>query len=318
MSHGGKALLTVLAFAAIFGLRPEAKTGTGDDSESGYLFAYFQQGRASMGDGLHLAWSKDGLDWKKLNRGRIYFKPGQGMFRDPFILQGPDGTFHLTWTSSRKSIGYANSRDLKNWTGEKYLPVMEPEPGALNCWAPEMFYDADKKIFLIFWSTTIPGRFPATDSAGDSKYNHRIYYTATTDFETFSPAKLFFDPGFNCIDATLIKAGEEYFLFLKNETLKPARKYIVSAQAQNPEGPFGPVSGPITPGWSEGPSLIRIGEQWFLYYDLYAKKNYGLSVSRDLKQWQDLSGKLKMPRGARHGCVFKVPRRILLDLSHAQ
>jgi len=305
--------ILILAASAQAGSYANAESGPGEDGV--YLFAYFKSFWNSSGDGLHLAWSRDGLDWKKLNGGRIYFKPRQGAFRDPFILQGPDGIFHMTWTSQAKSIGYAASRDLVAWTDEKYLPVMKQEPGALNCWAPEMFYDQAKKQFLVFWSTTIPGRFPETDSAGDYQYNHRIYYTTTTDFQTFSPARLFFDPGFNCIDATIIKAGDEYVLFLKNETLKPMKKYIVSAQAKSPEGPFGPVSDPITPSWSEGPSALRIGDQWFLYYDLYAANRYGLSGSEDLKEWRDLSSKLELPGGARHGCGFKISRQIFLKLS---
>jgi hypothetical protein len=50
---------------------------------------------------------------------------------------------------------------------------------------------------VIFWSTTIPGRFPKTDGAGDG--NHRIYCTPTRDFTpgSFSPTRLFFDGGFN-------------------------------------------------------------------------------------------------------------------------
>ncbi len=302
-----------LAFCAL-GMAQAMSAGPAGGDDSGYLFAYFKSGHQSRGDGLHLAWSRDGTTWKKLNHGRVYFKPRQGMFRDPFVLQGPDGIFRMTWTSAEKEIGYAQSSDLINWTDEKYLPVMAHEPQARNCWAPEMFYDDQKKQFLIFWSTTIPGKFPQTDPAGDQGYNHRIYYVTTKDFQTFSPTRLLFDPGFNCIDATMLKAGSGYYMFLKNETLKPVKKFIVHAQAQSPEGPWGPVSEPLTPSWSEGPTVIKIGEQWFLYYDLYAKKKYGLSVSSDLIRWQDRSAQLKMPRGARHGCVLKVSGEFFSEL----
>jgi len=280
--------------------------------ESGsYLFAYFSASRSSKGDGLHLAFSNDGLNWKEIKRGKIYFKPRQGMFRDPFILQGPDQTFHLTWTSAEKEIGYANSRTLLAWQDEKYLPVMANEALARNCWAPEIFYIEEKKLFMVYWSTTIPGRFPETGNSGDNGLNHRLYYTTTAEFNSFSPTKLLLDPGFNCIDADIVKAGENYIMFLKNETAKPVKKFVATLTAPSPEGPFSHPSEPLTPAWSEGPSALKIGSQWLVYFDRYAKKRYGVVVSEDLERWQDLSDSLKMPRGARHGCAFPVSREIL-------
>lgn len=63
------------------------------------------------------------------------------------------------------------------------------DPQARNVWAPEIFYDGTQKQFMIFWASTIPGRFPATDRTGDGGYNHRMYFTVTTDFDRLAPAK---------------------------------------------------------------------------------------------------------------------------------
>jgi hypothetical protein len=52
---------------------------------------------------------------------------------------------------------------------------MAHEPDVLNCRAPEIVWDAKRERFLIFWATTIPGRFPETDGQGDDKYNHRMH-----------------------------------------------------------------------------------------------------------------------------------------------
>ena len=51
---------------------------------------------------------------------------------------------------------------------------MKQETEARNCWAPELFYDTDSKTYLLFWATTLPGRFPETDALGDDGYNHRM------------------------------------------------------------------------------------------------------------------------------------------------
>jgi hypothetical protein len=54
--------------------------------------------------------------------------------RDPCIIRDKDGIFHMVWTVSwnEKGIGYAWSRDLINWSQQKYIPVMEHEPEARN------------------------------------------------------------------------------------------------------------------------------------------------------------------------------------------
>jgi len=283
-----------------------------------YLFAYFKDFSVRSGDGLHFAYSDDGLIWKEIGQDKLFFKPKVGrMFRDPFIMQGPDGVFRMTWTATESGIGYARSQDLVNWTDEKIIPVMAHEPTVRNCWAPEIFYDDANKNYLIFWSSTIPGRFLETDNSGDHGFNHRIYSTTTSDFETFSPAHLLYDPGFELIDADIIKAGDDYYMFFKNETRHPVKKYIAYATSKNAAGPYGKPSAPITGKWVEGPAAIRIGdkgEKWFVYCDRFIRNKYGVTVSTDLKSWQKMDKKLKMPADARHGSVLKISGRTLSKL----
>ncbi|MBD0287051.1 MAG: glycosyl hydrolase, partial [Flavisolibacter sp.] len=68
---------------------------------------------------------------------------------------------------------------------------------------------------MIYWASTITGRFPQTDTAAKSKYNHRIYYVTTNDFKKFSQTKLLYGPGFSVIDASIVKDGNLYVMFLK-------------------------------------------------------------------------------------------------------
>ncbi len=236
--------------------------------------------------------------------------------RDPFILEGPDGLFHMVWTVSWKErgIGYASSKDLISWSEQKYLPVMEHEPAARNCWAPEMVWDAENERYLIFWATTIPGRFPQTDGQnskgqGDPGLNHRLYCVTSRDMKSFSPTRLFFDQGFNVIDAAIVRDGARYLMFLKDETNAPfvQQKNIRWTLAPNADGPYRPVSAPITGRfWCEGPSPIKIGEEWVVYFDRYRENRYGAVVSGDLKAWRDISDSLLFPAGARHGTVLRV------------
>jgi len=196
--------------------------------------------------------------------GGLLGKMGGGLMRDPQILPGPDGTFHMVWTTAwnKQGVGYASSKDLIHWSKQKLLNVMKNEPQARNVWAPEIFYDAIQKQFVIFWASTIPGRFPATDKTGDNGYNHRMYFTVTTDFDRLAPAKLLYDPGFSVIDATIVQDGKRFVMFLKDETRHPPAKNLRVTTATSPAGPYGPPSAPITGKyWAEGPTAIQLGDK---------------------------------------------------------
>ncbi len=282
------------------------------------IFSYFT---GNGEDGLHLAYSEDGLKWKALNGGKSVLTPTAGrdkLMRDPCICQGPDGTFHMVWTVSWKErgIGYASSKDLIHWSTQRYIPVMRHEPDAKNCWAPEVFYDDVQDDYMIFWATTIPGRFPQTD--GQKEMNHRIYGARTKDFEWFTPTELFYDQGFNVIDSTIVKVKKgRYAMFLKDETFTPfpIQKNIRVAYSEFAGGPYGKPSAPITGDyWAEGPAAIELTPYWYVYFDKYKEGKYGVIRSKDLETWEDVSAELEVPQGIRHGTVFGVSRKILEGL----
>ena len=277
-----------------------------------YLFSYFLNNGQ---DGLHLAWSADGLKWTVMNRGKSYLKPEVGgkLMRDPCLLLGPEDTFQLVWTDSwgSRTIGHASSKDLIHWSPQQEIPVMAHEPKASNCWAPEIIYEEVKQEYVIFWSTTIPGRFPKTDGTGDGRCNHRIYCTTTKDFKAFTPTRLFYDGGFNVIDATMLRANGKFHLIVKDETKTPVKKNLRMAVGDSAQGPFKDLSDPFTPSWVEGPTAIRLGEDYVIYFDCYTKGRYGAIRSRDLKTWEDISGQLAFVPGARHGTVLKVSRSVV-------
>ena len=125
-----------------------------------------------------------------------------------------------------------------------------------------------------------------------------MYYTATKDFKTYTPTKLFYDPGFNVIDSTLIKISDnKYLMFLKNETRHPAKKDIRIATASSPIGPWSEASEPISKrNWVEGPTAIKIGDEWFVYYDGYGRGHYEGIRSKDLKNWISITKDLNFPK----------------------
>jgi hypothetical protein len=131
-------------------------------ADSAYLFAYFI-GKGA--DGLHLAWSEDGYRWQALGGGASFLTPQVGkdrLMRDPSVVAGPDGTYHLVWTTGwwDRSIGHASTRDFLVWSEQQAVPVMEHEPTTRNAWAPEVTWDERRRRFLVYWASTIRAHFP--------------------------------------------------------------------------------------------------------------------------------------------------------------
>lgn len=277
-----------------------------------YLYSYFT---GNGEDGLHLAYSHDGYSWEALNNGKSLLTPtagGDKLMRDPCIIRGGDGLFHMVWTVSwnEKGIGYANSKDLVHWSEQQFIPVMEHDDGARNCWAPEIFYDEKHNEYMIFWATTITGLFPETQTTEDDGYNHRMYYVKTSDFKNFSETALLIEPGFNVIDGTLLKHKKEYLMVIKDETKVPPKKNLRIVKSKNLAEGYSAAGPPITGAyWAEGPSVAKVGDKWIVYFDKYTEKKMGAVASTDLKNWQDISDQVRFPTGTRHGTVFTVTQK---------
>lgn len=278
-------------------------------SDTVYLFTSFR----GNGDGLHLAVSDDGYQWRELNG--VFLEPtvGSQLMRDPHLLLGPDGVFRLVWTTgwNDKGIGYAHSTDLMNWSQQQYLPVMEDTPGTRNCWAPETFYDATRSEYIMTWSSDVEGRFPET--ASTDRMNNRTYCVTTKDFKTFSKPKVFFDPGFDHIDATLIGFHDRYILTMKegDQQKKGIWGPIYQAVADNPQGPFTLLEKPVLTERAEGPTVAKIGGDYLMYVDFYSEGRYGALKTQDFKTWTNVSDQVATVKGQRHGTVLSVNRALI-------
>jgi len=302
--------LSILVLITFSGVKAQNKNDV-------YLFAYFNNNGQ---DGLHLAYSNDGYKWNALKNDKSFLTPTVSkdkLMRDPCIIKGADGLFHMVWTVSwkDKGIGYSSSKDLINWSEQQFIPVMAKEEGARNTWAPEITYDKTTKIYMIYWATTIIGKFPETASKADDGYNHRIYYVTTKDFKVFSDTKLLYNPGFNLIDATIVKDNNRFVMFLKDETREPDQKNLKIAYSNQLTGPYSKAGSKITGNyWAEGPTAMKIGNDWLVYFDRYREHKYGAILSSDLVNWTDISAKISVPKGMRHGSILTIKKKELKKL----
>ena len=151
--------------------------------------------------------------------------------------------------------------------------------------------------------------------------NHRIYFVTTRDFETYSDTRLFYDGGFVSIDASLLKHGDQYVMFVKDETKRPEpAKNIRIARADSAQGPYGPASAPFSPDgvWVEGPTAITIDGVPHVYFDAYMEHRMRAMRSGDLEHWEDITDQLTFPEGMRHGSVLEVKQSVLDTLLLAE
>ena len=280
--------------------------------KSYYVYSSFHEPAT---EGLRYLYSKDGLHWDSIPG--VWMKPEIGeqkILRDPSIVRSPDGTFHLVWTCGWKGdlgFGYAHSKDLRHWSEQKFIPVMKNEPTTVNTWAPEVFYDDEKNEFVIVWASCVPGRF--AKGIEDENNNHRLYYTTTKDFEHFTDTKLFYDPGFSSIDAMIVKRKKNDYVLVFKDNTRPNRDVKV-AFATSPTGPYSKPSESFTCSYAEGPSVAKVGKEYYIYYDAYQKKIFGASKTKDFIHFEDATSEIKIPPFHKHGTIFKAPVSIVKNL----
>jgi beta-xylosidase len=295
----------ILSLLSLFALGTVAAV---QGAEDGYLFTSFR----GDGDGLHLAYSLDGHDWTDLNRNFLTPTVGSKLLRDPHILRGPDGLYHLVWTSgwNDKGIGYATSKDLVNWSEQRFLPLMESVPHTQTCWAPELYFDDATKSYILVWSS-------AVGAGGAKNEKLRAYYSLTKDFQTFTPPKILFDPGFNNLDTTMLKVGDKFVILFKEADDQPAKKWgpIHAAIANRPLGPYKLLPVPVIKNLRvEGPSPLALDGRTLLYVDFYVDGRYGAFETKDWKTWTDVTGSTNVVPGQRHGSILRVPGDVLDEL----
>jgi sucrose-6-phosphate hydrolase SacC (GH32 family) len=274
---------------------------------------------------LHFAYSHDALFWGAIGAGKVFLRStvGGGSFRDPHVMLDPSGTYHVVWTTTcvpwadadcvqDHGFGHTTSRDLVTFADPSYIEIPRDQLNVEHVWAPETFYDTASAQYLVSWSSPVDVT-PAADP-------HGIYYMLTKDFVTFSdPALLYGRPGSDIIDATLVKQGNRYLMFVKAEAAGQKNVRVLASESLFGSSAWlGEVSAPLTGGAyaAEGPSALVSDGRMLLFFDKYAEHSYGALRSRSLAgltdpaEWEDISSSV-LSNGLRHGSAIEVPFDVL-------
>jgi hypothetical protein len=273
------------SFDAKTELTTDKSTTMEESNNNAFLLAYFRSGinQTDMKRFLHYAYSRDGLHWYELNNNNGVWAKNL-IVRDPFLNKGPDGKWHLVFTTGNPSaIGYAESEDLINWSDGENIPVMKNYKNVVNAWAPEWTYDSSAGVYRIYWASTL-------DSVKAD--NNKQYTCTTTDWKTFSDATLLFDPGYSVIDAHIAPYDGRFYMFYKDESLlfdnDPVTNgsAIRTASAAKLEGPYMDISTDwVTPINTEGSTVLKLpnSDKWYHMYDYWSQGKFGIKESTNIK-----------------------------------
>lgn len=289
-----------------------------------YLFVHFVGTESSeTEEQIYFSVSKDGSEWKTLNGGKpvLISELGEKGVRDPFILRGEDGKFFIIATdlsiyhrrddpqcwvdcqrNGSRSIVVWESDDIVNWSEARMVEIAAKDAGCT--WAPESIYDPEKDMYMVYW---------ASEAAFDDFAKERVYRAYTKDFRTFTDAEIYIDEPESAIDTCILKHGDIYYRFTKDETHKAVTMmkskslsrgwedvdtYTINGEAGNTVFGF------------EGPTIFKYhGEdKWCLLLDNYAKHaGYKPFITTDLSKGEFVSpDDFKFDAIYRHGTVTPI------------
>jgi len=314
---------------------------------AGYLFAYFTSAAEADGEQVRFALSTgpQPLEWQVLNNGNpvLHSTVGELGVRDPFLLRaaglpGESARYYLiatdlciakrnpisAWEDSVKagsrSIVIWESNDLVSWTDPRLVEVAPPTAG--NAWAPEANFDTASGTYLVYWASTL--RSPSIDPIRGSY--HRMLCANTTDFKSFTPARVWIDRGWSVIDSTVVEADGYFYRFSKDElsadSSSPDAKFITTERSHTLDSTHysliatGIGKNELVHG--EGPIIVRgpAPNSWFLFIDEFGHRRYTAFTSDSLASntWTPITA--TMPPGASHGSILALTTEEYTQLEH--
>ena len=146
--------------------------------------------------------------------------------------------------------------------------------------------------------------------------DQRIWCCMTRDLESWSAPRLWFDPGYTVIDATVTRRNGRWMMAFKDErghnhSPTPYKGIRISG-FDSSFGPFDPPSEIVSEALAEGPTFVERGSSTALLFDHFLDGRYGGAELRN-GRWEQMTA-LSVPAGARHASVLQVDTTTFTNL----
>ena len=241
MKTAKRALAVVLAVAVILSgwvwIAPEKNMVSAElTGDSSYLFAYFT-GTSIEGQTIHLAISRDGLNYTKLRNNEPVIVPskGTGCVRDPYLWYNERDEYYYIlatdldftdtgsdYSDNSESFIVWRSKDLINWYDETMIDVKailnrlgKNTNNMQAVWAPQVLWDGTE--FVVYFSLQC-------DETSNGSWNPlTIVYLKTSDLldeSQYDEYGVIYNPGRHVIDADIIKNPNSTICSIRTNLLR--------------------------------------------------------------------------------------------------
>lgn len=202
-------------------------------------------------------------------------------YRDPACYFA-NGTYHLFFTVSEKENGYmynrvahSVSKDLKSFSDPEYITEKNY---ATNFCSPGNVIRSGDEYLICVSSYPMPFKYSERPYADDSA---RLFFIKTRDFVNYSSPLHIYPKGEDCqddgrmIDPFILKNGEEYLLFFKQNGVSLSRSLDLKSWEY-----VGRTDG------GENACVITEDDRFILIHS--PENGIGVKASSDLKSWHDI------------------------------
>jgi hypothetical protein len=181
---------------------------------------------------------------------------------------------------------------------------------------------------VVFWASSL---YDEADTAHTGATYHRMLYATTQDFVTFSEPQIWQDAGTSRIDSTVLKEGDEYYRFTKDEGGVTGCTDIIQESSQSllaqldgweivascigRDAGASAVEGPTA--FKSNPDDVN-GEKFYLFVDEYSGRGYIPLETDDIKNpdWK-IASSYNLPSSPRHGTVLPITAAELSTITSA-
>lgn len=65
---------------------------------------------------------------------------------------------------------------------------------------------------------------------------------------------------------------------------------------------------------TEGPTVVKVKNDWLIYFDQYRDKTYGAVRTTDFRTFTNISKEITVPKDHKHGTIIPIDRKTLKAL----